>query len=364
MLIIPTLVALGFLFFGGKKVTIIEFTIQMVVQIALMGGLVSIQSCQNTQDTETWNGRVTEKKREIVSCSHSYQCNCRTYCSGSDNTRSCHQICSTCYEHSYDVDWAVYTSLDERLEINRINRQGTEEPPRWTAVKIGEPTSTIHNYENYVKAAPDSLFRHQGSVEKYKGQLPSYPQNVYDYYKMDRVVIVGSIPITVPAWNNMLSEVNATLGKQKQSNIILVLVQNKPADYFQALQQYWIGAKKNDIVAVISLDGENIQWVEIMAWTQDKMIEVTLADELRGLITINDSKLESVAKSLNYNVDVYYKRKPMKDFEYLASTVTPTFGQWLFAMIFGLVVSVGIGFFMYNNDHDDDDLTTILGRRI
>lgn len=365
MLIIPTLVALGFLVFGGKKVTILEFGAQMLVQIVLMAGIAGIQSCQNTSDTETWNGRVTSKAKERVSCSHSYSCNCHTSCSGSGKNRSCHTVCQTCYEHFYDIDWAVYTSLDERLEIDRINRQGTLEPPRWTSVKIGEPTSTIHSYTNYVKASPDSLFRHQGLVEKFKDKLPQYPQSVYDYYRLDRLVVVGSVPnVDQKAFNLRLSEINADLGKKKQSNIVLVLVQGQPSEYFQALQQHWIGSKKNDIVLVAGLDGNKIQWAEVMAWTTDKMVEVTLRDSVMAIGSISNETLDKLMQAIATNVDVYYKRKPMKDFEYLAATVTPTFGQWLFSMIFGLIISIGLGLFMYHNEHDDDDLTTILGRRI
>ncbi len=75
-------------------------------------------------DVEIWNGEVTKKQRTLVSCSHSYQCNCRQTCSGSGSNQSCTQICDTCYEHSNDWDWDV-SSTAGNFTIDRIDRQGS-----------------------------------------------------------------------------------------------------------------------------------------------------------------------------------------------------------------------------------------------
>jgi hypothetical protein len=352
MLLIPTLVAFGFFIFGGKKVTLWEFFGQMVVQAIFMSLIVFGMSRMNTSDVEIISGVVTNKIKDRVSCRHSYSCNCREICSGSGNNRSCYTHCDTCYEHSYDIDWDVHTTIGT-FSIDTIDRQGLQEPPRWTAVRIGEPVATTHWYENYIKGSPDSLFRHQGLVEKYAKVLPKYPSNVYDYWHVDRLVTVGVSLPDAKLWNQELQRINGFIGPRKKANIVVVVVKNQPSDYFKALEQHWIGSKKNDIVAVISVDDSyNVQWAETMAWTKDKMVEVVVSDHIRRIGKLDREQiLDNIAKS----VDAYYVRKPMKEFEYLKSSVTPTFGQWMFAMVFGFILSVGLGIFMIKNDIDDED---------
>src|ERR1035437_10316243 len=87
---------------------------------------LSVGMFSETADTEVWNGKVTSKEKEQVSCSHSYSCNCRSVqsCSGSGKDRSCTSStqCDTCYEHNHDFDWVVHTTIGGK-EIDRIDRQ-------------------------------------------------------------------------------------------------------------------------------------------------------------------------------------------------------------------------------------------------
>jgi hypothetical protein len=229
-----------------------------------------------------------------------------------------------------------------------VDRQGLNEPPRWTAIQPGEAYSETRSFVNYVKAAPDTLFRHQGLTEKYKGALPEYPQNIYDYYHLNRFVPVGvSVPDTAQ-WNKDLMELNADLGSKKQVNILTVVAKNQPEDYFYALEQEWIGGKKNDVVLVISVDDANkIQWVDTMAWTDNKIFQVALRDAIMGVGILNR---EQIMGTLRSNVEANFVRKPMKDFEYLSRTVKPTQGEWIFAMVLGFLVSVGLSIFLEMND--------------
>lgn len=348
MLIIPTLVALGFLILGGKKVTLSEFAAQMGVQVLLMGMVAYGVSCQNTSDTETWNGQVTRKAREEVSCEHSYSCNCHQVCSGSGKDESCYEHCDTCYEHSYDVDWAVYSSINSRITIGRVSRQGLTKPSRWDAVDIGEPFAESRGYTNYIKGSPDTLFRHQGLAEKYQDKLPGYPGVVYDYYRMNRLVTVGLSVDDAVDWNTDLSDINSELGVKKQVNMVVVLTRDMPEEYYYALEQAWIGGKKNDAVLVVNTDSSGkVTWANVMAWTDKKMFQVALRDKVMEIGELNRTK---IMNAFRVNLVEYYVRKPMKDFEYLSGLIRPTPGQWIFAMVFGLILSVGLGLFMLQND--------------
>jgi hypothetical protein len=227
------------------------------------------------------------------------------------------------------------------------------EPPRWSKVIIGEPVAVTSSYTNYIKGSPDTLFRHQGLIEKYQKSIPGYPGEIYDYYRLNRLVPVG---VTVPdaaLWNRDLSELNATLGAAKQVNIVVVVTKNAPEDYYYALEQSWIGGKKNDVVLVVSVDdANNIQWTQVMAWTDNKMLHVSLRDQVNAVGTL---AREPIIRALSGSVSAFYVRKPMKDFEYLSGLIKPTPGQWLFSMIFGLVLSIGMGIFVFTQDVFNDE---------
>lgn len=348
MLIIPTLVCLGFFFFSKHKITIGEFAAQMGIQVALIAGILLISTSMNMRDTEVWNGEITGKQKTKVTCTHTYCCSYGQCCSGSGKNRSCHTCCKRrCKRHSYDIDWRVFTNIGERFNIRRLSQRGLEEPPRWTAVKVGEPYSSTHSYKNYVKANPGSLFNKQGLVEKYKGKLPQYPQKIYDYHRLDRFVSVG-VKADRKLWNKHLSEANKALGPKKQVNIVTVIVKEQNRDYFHALQQHWLGGKKNDVVVVISVDESNkARWVEVMAWTNNYMVQT----EIKNLILAQKevSPIETV-NSIFAGVANHYQRKPMKEFEYLKDAAKPSLTVWMIAMVVGFLASIGLGLFFLKND--------------
>jgi len=352
MLIIPTLVAFGFMLANKRRIAFKEFLIQIGVQTFLIFLFSLFIGWQNTHDVEVWNGRITAKKTFHVSCEHSYQCNCYTTCSGGRNG-SCTTHCSTCYEHWYDVDWEAYTSNGETIDIDRIDRQGIYEPPRWTAIQIGEPTALPHSFTNYVKAAPNSLFRKTGLVEQYRDQIPRYPGNVYDYYHVNRFVAVNlKLPEQFKReFNQKLEDLNATLGRAKQVNIIVVMVTGMPEDYYYALEQSWIGGKKNDFIIVMNVnDIYKPTWVKAMAWSSNKMAEVVVADKLMQLDVSKGFSIDSVLDIAKDGIGKNFVRQPMNDYQYLSKEITPTLGQWIFFIIVGLIVSIGLGIFFLQND--------------
>lgn len=346
LLLIPLLVAVAAYFFGRGRVTLVELVAHIAAQCAVAGISVWLIYWQNVADHETWNGRVAAKKKEWVSCQHSYKCRCRTVCRSDGKSTSCPTVCDTCYEHSNDWDWAVYTSNGERIEIARVDRRGDSEPARFTTTKIGEPTAQVHSYENFIKAAPDTLFRRHGLVEKFKGRLIPYPQAVYDYYRMDRALVQDDRG----AWASALSELNAEIGASKQANVIIVATKEMDQDFAYAMEQHWLGGKKNDIVLIVSVAGDRISWVHVMAWTDAAMFKVKLRDDVMAVGTMDRDK---IIHALRENVQRLYVRKPMADFEYLAASITPTASQWLVSILFGLAVSVGLGWYFLNNDVRD-----------
>jgi hypothetical protein len=287
-------------------------------------------------DTEIINGRITKKYRDEVSCSHSYSCNCYQSCStDSQGRQSCQEICQTCYEHSEDYDWVAETNVGRNIEIDRIDRQGEDEPPRWTAIRIGEPASFYHTFKNYIKADPDSLFQQHMSEEE-TTKFPEYPGKIYDYYRIDRGVGINL--------ENELSELNADIGPTVQANFILVATDESLA-YAKSLQRAWAGAKKNDIVAVVGHDSGVIKWVEIVGISYPSF-KVKLRNVINDYGKLDAGLLAPVKESIMRD----FRRRPMSEFEYLAESYKPTRGEWIFSLILSIVVSVGLGWFFHVND--------------
>lgn len=345
VLLVPLALA-GFAYAFLDGITLKEFGLVGLACLVIAGSSAGIVSCSNTHDVEVWNGVVTGKKQVWTSCSHSYTCNCRSC--NCDSKGNCSTCCDTCYEHFNDYDWDVYTSNGETVTIDRIDRQGTSEPPRFTSTKMGEPTSLTHAFTNYVKGSPGTLFRHQGLKEKYAGSIPAYPQHVYDYWHLDRLVTAGVSVSDARAWNRELSRINANLGHPKQVNIIVVLAKNKPHDWYYAVEEAWIGGKKNDAILFVSVDDQmKPQWAEVMAWTSNELFKVKLRDDIMDEPVLDR---DAVMTALANNVSQYYVRKPMKEFEYLSSLIVPTGTQWAVTLIIALLVAGGLTFFMQTND--------------
>lgn len=313
---------------------LIPFIIAVV--IILIGYGVGMWS--EVVDTEIRNGAVTSKERDTVSCSHSYQCRCKpvTSCSGSGSSRSCStsQSCDTCYEHSFDYNWVVHTNIPYDFEIDRVDRQGSDEPPRWSSVKVGDPVSDKFSYTNYVKGAKHSLYNKNMHSISLIDKVPEYPSTIHDYYHVNRVIGVG-VPVT-PEWNNKLQTTLSTLGPKYQVNAIVVLT-TYGDDFDAALEAKWNGAKKNDVVMIFHLDNatdKNLKTVYVSSWTDKNIFKVELRDSLFGLGAFD---MDKVLSTFTEQITKNWKRKEMKDFSYLTAEIE--LETWVILLI--LVLSLG-----------------------
>lgn len=329
-------------------------------EAAVMGGagsfllivIVGMLFWSNTSDTEILNGHVTNKKQVRVSCSHSYSCNCRTVCSGTGDSRSCSTQCDTCYEHPWDWDWSVYTSVGN-LSIERVDRRGKNEPPRWTAVQIGEPAARPHRFTNYVKAAPHSLFNMvlaEKEAKSLAGMIPRYPA-VFDYYRVHHALDVRAGVANLAEWDAEIDRALIKLGASKQANILVVFVTGVGREYKDSLERAWAGGKKNDVVVVVGVNGVAIEWVESFTFGKtagNAMLAVRLRDELQALETIEDP-VKGVA-TISALVQGEYTRRQMEDYKYLAKEAGPSDTQlgWTVSIMIGLLIIASFLFHRYD----------------
>ena len=149
-------------------------------------------------------------------------------------------------------------------------------------------------------------------------------------------------------WNKELRDLNSSIGRAKEANVVVVITKDKPDEYFYALEQQWIGGKKNDVVVVIDTnDAGTINWVETMAWTDNHIFKINMRDSLLKLKKLDR---ELILPTIQAVVLKDYVRKPMKDFEYLKQSIVPTKNQYIGLTIFGLLLSLGISWFVFNNE--------------
>lgn len=325
----------------SKDITWKEALTQFGIQSLMILMLCACIRQGTLTDSEIISGRIASKNKEEVSCHHDYKCNCyyTTECSTDSNgQQSCYQEehCSTCYEHDYDMKWFADTNINHRVYIDTVDRQGVKEPSRWTKIRIGEPASFHHSYTNYLKADPDSLFQYEMSEEEIK-KYPAYPENIYDYYRINRGIGVRI--------EEGLSEVNADIGPAVQANLVMI-VTNKPNTYAKAIQRAWSGAKKNDIVAVMGIDNSlNIIWTEVVGISYPDF-KVKLRNTINNHGKLDTNLLPTMKQTILKN----FKRRPMSEFEYLKESYKPTIGEWIFSLIVSLILSIGMGIYFHKED--------------
>lgn len=322
----------------------------VAVGVLISAGAFYAGKAGKTLDVEVWSGEVTSKEQQQVSCSHSYSCNCKqvTSCSGSGANRSCSTStsCDTCYEHSHDYDWVVHSNIGD-VTIDRIDRQGVHTPGRWAAVQKGEPFAKEHMYTNYIKGVPDSVLNTAEYLTSKPAQftnlIPSYPHQVRDYYRINRAISMGVQVPDLQAWSDDISNILKELGPQRQANVVVLFVNTNDPTYEYALRSAWLGGKKNDIIVIVgTTEYPKIDFVRIMSWTDKEIFKVKLRDSLQEMETIDRQKFIQTIRDTAISD---FKRKSMKDFEYLDNEIDPP--DWVIVLAVFVLIAINAGVIFY-----------------
>ncbi len=349
LLLVPILIGLVGFFSSKGRVTLKEFFVmELAVALVLAVG-IGISFYTATGDVELWNGRVVKKVKERVSCEHSYSCN--PYPCNCDKN-GCQTCWQTCYEHSNDWDWNLYTNNNETITIKRVDRQGSKEPLRWTQAQLRNPTALQHRFTNYIKASPDTILRRRGVLKQFQKLVPAYPIGVYDYHYADRFVSVGVPEPNARDWNRLLQELNADLGPSKEVNIIVVAVKTDDPAYQYALEEAWVGGKKNDFIVLLGVtEYPRISWVRVSSWSKSEDLKVELRDAIQEIGTMADR--EKLVETLRGLVIKKFVRRHMSEFKYLVAGLQPGNTATVILFIVGLLVQIGLLIYFYREDPFD-----------
>jgi len=335
-----------------------EMTIQIVGVCALVAITWQLGIYGQTTDTEIWNGQITSKKVNDGHYTRSYDCNCTSYsCGTSQSPRTCTR-CQTCYEDHYTRSYDGYSSVgnftfDSIDSTSRLRRNSFGPPVSYSRCEVGEPAAREHSYTNYVQAVPESLFHDDSAIKTYESQVPAYPR-VHSFYKINRVLQVGTNYKDAKALNDQLNVALKTLGPQKQANIVVILTEVDDPSYRYAVERKWLGGEKNDVVVFIGLDKTTITWTDVMTWALNEgneLFQVTLRDDLRALKTIDD--VNALSGAVVKDIKGLYDRPHMKDFEYLEDAIDPPTWVIILAIILAIGGSIGLTFVFHHYEVQD-----------
>ena len=356
LLLVPVLGAAAVWWFTGHKTENLAPAAVYVIGSCLITTLVFfVSKGAATSDIEIWNGQVVSKNREHGSYQRPYDCNCRSVqrCSGTGTSRSCtsDRVCQTCWEDRYTVTWSCNTTIGsytiQHLDTTSRTVYATPDPARYVSIKIGDPVAKRSTYTNYVQAVPQSLFTPAapGLRQRFSNLIPPYPDQVYDFYQLNRFLTPGYSTPDAPAWNTAISELLKERGPSKQVNAIVVVAKTDDPNYAYALRDAWEGANKNDVVLVIgSTQWPKIDFVEVISWTKKELFKVQLRDEVMALGTI---EREPILKVLAHQIDTNFERRRMREFEYLQAEIDPP--TWLLVTLLVLMIgAVPLQIYFYN----------------
>lgn len=344
-----------------------EWAIQTIIGFLAVLALYNVGKYSQLSDTELWNGEVTKKEYVQQSCPWGWQDStdsfCRVYttrtvragetCTGVGKDRRCTPNYKTQYNYvySWERNWLVYSNIGHNWEIDRIDNQGANEPPRWSSVAIGDPVSKTNSYKNYVKAANNSLFNRDARLaETYRDSIPDYPIRIYDYYRVDRAIVSPGTTVTnLAEYNELLPKILKVLGPKKQANIVLLFTNITDTSYADAVINSWQGAKKNDSVIIIGVDNVGtVVWTKIHSWSKNKLFNVEMRDAVLNLGTVTNAP--ELIKLIENTTMAHFERQSMKEFEYLEDEIEPSTTAIVLIVIVLLILSGALTLFFHKNE--------------
>ena len=357
---IPALAAMGIAkIYLHYSITWREFAIQAGGTLMVIFALFQAAGYSMTYDTKLVNGVVTELRPRQESCPVGWQDFTDDFCTeyttrtvkrgetcttNSNGVRTCTPIYDTEYRYIYPWERRYFVDSDvpETFEIDRVDRQGVNTPPRFSQIELGEPVTVSQTYTNYIRAASASLFN-EGDPE---GTAPiAYPR-VEDYYRSNRVIFTGYSATNelYQQWNQELSQLNADI-RETGANVILVITGN-PESFATELARAWESHNINDVVVTIGMSADRVAWVDVRSWSDTSRVELEIKNRILDLGTLDNTAINAIIRD---SVTEHYTLQPMEEFEYLADEMAPPNWALIVAAVILLIVSPFVTYYFHKN---------------
>lgn len=360
ILLIPSLIVVLIMKFKyhtaiTTKELLIHTGICFLAAVLVLGTSYLINYSQ-LRDVEILNGQVTEKYSQRENCT-SQSSSCKhytwhercwtTYDSKGRSQRECESY--KVFDYPYEIDWYVKSTVG-KFEIERVNRQGTQTPPRWQEVKNGDYAAAENTYINYLFADKHSLFSTEDLISMYDKEylesLPEYP-SISDYYKTHHVI--NKTDYDVSGYDEYLREVLKTLGAQKQVNIQVLVYDYHDVNFVDAVTSIWRGGKKNDVIMFFGISNDGV----VKSFNSTSFAKGMNNEELHSKMrmdALNEVLTLDLLKVQVHNIQTKFERLSNKEFEYMAVKMEPRKDVMIAASLILIVLSIVVGLYMKENN--------------
>lgn len=369
-LVIPAIVAFVLYRFFRHKTLWWEFLLPLALSIILVVSAKAIIEVAQVTSKEYWGSFVQrieyyEEWNEWIHQTCSY-----TTCDGKGQNCVTHYYdCSYCQTHP--PEWKIITSIDEEIDISENQYDSlknifggekfieldrnyyTDDGDQYTCAWNGDSVkavsvTTIHYYENRVKAADQSIFHFEevkdSDIEKYG--LKDYPE-LHNSYQMDAVL--GDSTPNADSANLKLQYINALLGKEKQVRVFVLVFPNQPIEAGIYQKWYWQGANMNEFVVCIGTNSaREVTWCNVISWTRSELLKTHVRSFVQAQKELD---LVAVAEYLQPQIKSDFVRRDFKDFDYL--TVEPPLWAVILAYVITLIANAALSFWIITNKYDD-----------
>ncbi len=363
-----------------------EFTWAEVVAQAGITGFLMWLLCtffyyqtSDLKNQETWNGYVLraeyQERYETRSCTKSCD----------SKGQNCRETC-TCT--SYGPYWEISTSNREVLRISESNYRGLKQHFNNEArsgsrgdimCRTGNTYATnyqyrfpdrvittghLHEYVDYLLASEPTIRKNRGAevvqVNRLLRPYPSVEGGPYGPIEVDRIINAGiNLP---PEWiqvnDRALDVALATLGAEKQVNILVYVVDTTDENFQRALEHHWRYGKKNDVIVIIGMTSfPTVDWVGVILRGDDnEELKVHLRDKVMDMDNLADgtalADLIVAQVSLPHSAGGF-ERTPMAKMEYLAADVEISFLIQILILLIWFGLSWLVAWAMENNETQD-----------
>lgn len=306
---------------------------------------------------EDWNEYINQTCTRTCCCDSKGSCGTETYdCSYVQYHPPVWKIITTTNE-SIEITQNEYNNIKNKLgnekfiELNRpsYTDDGDEYYCSWNKDSTTSiPVTTLHYYENRIKAADQSVF-HFGKVNK--DDIKKYDLKDYSYivddYKMSSVI--GDNSNDAKLADEKIQYLNGLFGHLKQVRIFVLIYKNQPIDAALYQEWYWFGGNMNEFVICIGIDNErNVKWCKPISWTRN---EVLKADVKNFIQNQNKLNFQLIVDFIQKNISKGFERRNFKEFNYL--TVEPPTWAIIFVYILTILVNIGLSYWIINNEYED-----------
>jgi hypothetical protein len=352
LLALPFVITIGAAAIFKHTITMKEALMQLAAVTVVMVAGFFITRHFGLADIEHLHGRLTAKLHGSEKC-----CHCRQVCDGYRDVKSCssrdskgncssysrHRECTGYHEecdHSRDYWWSLQTTVG-RIPVDDCDPSESSVPGLWSRAVIGEPATVEHEYQNYLKADPESLLVHN-LQSQYLERVPAYP-DVYDLYKVDPVISDGA-PFP-PAWQVAIRDLNADLGVSRQVDLTVLLTRVQDPVYAYAVEAKWLYGPKNSVTLVLGVRDGVITWARVVTVSRVEDLKIFLRDELQGKRVTDD--IPGIVRAA---IHAKFHRTPMAEFEYLARGASPPTGWLIFLYVLGVASSCALSAWLHRED--------------